>query len=259
MKILTIVPSKQRVEEFERYTWRWLQHIESDYVIMLEESDVSDYCSKLGIPKENIISLSQSNQGLGYSLMCASIYAKDSGYEAIFKIDDDVNKFRKRKQPEPESEEEGTKQRVENFKYALKLVDQILSENKQVGAVGFPYDNQMYETSDFSVNKKLQTCYAVRLDLYNPIPEISSQEDYYAYINVRKAGYKTVRLDNLGISLGIDVGQGDGGLQSKDLMARQESAKKEVQLLQKMFPGLAVKKKEGTAWGYEIDFRRSKL
>lgn len=256
-KILFIIPSKQRAEVFAKYTFRWLKNSGVDYVVMLEKPDVEAY-KAIGLDGEHIITMLKLNQGLGYSLQTGKEYAEHMGYDAIFKLDDDIIWFSLRGVHMKKDPEERTQQFTDSFKYALKLTQQILDKKPKVGAVCFPYRNQMYEKKDYELNKKLQTAYAVRLNVYKPIPQISSQEDYYAYITVRKAGYSTVRLSNIGIDLGIEVGQGEGGLQS-EVFNRQEMAGKEVRLIQSMFSGIAIKKKPGTSWGYEIDFKRTKL
>lgn len=252
MRILKFVPSKNRAEIFKKHTASWLNPDE-DTKLFIEPQDREQYSF---VPEENIVVLPENDKGLGYSLYNVKQYAVEHGYDAIWKIDDDIGKFRKRKQKQPENPAERILQKQSNFDEIEKVATQILRNKKQVGAIGFPYDNEMYEAKDYSINQKLQTSYIVRTELFDPRPEISTQEDYWAYIHVRMQGYAVVRFGNYGISLGVEVGGGTGGLQDFD---RKQLITGEMEYIRNIYPNIVFKAKPNSKWGYEVDFVKSKL
>lgn len=256
MKILIFVPSKNRVEIFEKYTFRWLKEL-MDYKVFLEPQDVEAY-KTLGLDDENIVVLPENNQGLGYSLSKVKQYAEDNSYDAVWKIDDDIKSFiRKGTKETGLSEEERTYARADAFRDALRVVEDVLSKKPQVGAIGFPYSFQQWQTEkNIDLDKKLQTSYIVRTNLFSPKPEISTQEDYYAYIRVRMAGYHSARINVFGLDLGVEVGGGTGGLQDFDRATMSETEK---ELIKQEFPNIVFKKKADRAWGWEVDFKKSNL
>lgn len=252
MKTLCIIPSKGRPEELAKYTLEWIVDSGVAYVVVVEPKEAKLY-EPLGCP---LMVLPKNDRGLGYSLGHAREFAFERGYEAIWKIDDDIKKFRKRYQHVHKDPLKAHEQRVETFLELYRLVGHIMYTKPRVGAIGFPYDGQMFGDRPYELNKKLQTSYVIRTKLYNPRPDISTQEDYHTSIQVLKAGYKLIRLSHYGIALGIEVGKGAGGLQSFD---RKKLAEAEMKLLKKEYPGLAFKYKSGTNWGYEVDFKRSRM
>ena len=87
-KWLALVPSKGRPDEFAKKCKPLLETLPIDSAVLLEASDYDkyDYPNKILLDKEN--------QGIGYAIHFARLWAEENGYDVIFKIDDDVGILR---------------------------------------------------------------------------------------------------------------------------------------------------------------------
>lgn len=232
MKCLVAIPSKCRSKNIERYVLPFVNKLGLDYKIFIEPQDYESYKAY-----SNIIILPENNKGLGYSTMHIKKYAEENGYDLIFKNDDDVKSIGQ----------------IEND------IDKILSafQLKKIGAVVFPYSFEFYSKTEklfTRINKRVQTSYIIRTDIFEPREDVSTFEDFYEYLILRKKGYDTLFCSRHLIEC-APVGGGQGGLQ---LFDRSEMALKEIQIFKSIDPTIAVISKPDKPWKYEPKFTDKK-
>lgn len=239
MKILVAVPSKNRAEELVKYTYSWLSKVEGldiDYRIFVEPQDYDSY----GV--DNLVNIGQNDQGLFFVKQFIYDYALENGYDAIFKVDDDVRgwtNYRAKQGPE------------DSAKTFIKIIEESVKQfNKhpEIKAVGFPYSFQMFSQFEWAKSNRLQTCYLVRTESFSPKEGVSVFEDFYTALRIRVNGGMILRYGLSGIDLGNGVGKGKGGLQMFD---RDELAKKEIEIMKELYPMLTVKEVKGKSWSVE--------
>lgn len=246
MKILFAIPSKNRVEILKKYTYQWLRLMDFDWKIFVEPQDMEKYAEF-----DNLISLPENNQGLGYAKKFIKQYATENGYDLIFKIDDDIKcftDFRKRTTPEH------TAILLEDF-----IEDEVMfefSKHEILGAIAFPYSFHMFEKSQWKPAKKLQTCYITRTEFFtNDKYDFTVFEDFAVGLDILVHGSKIMKYGLIGQELGVEVGKGTGGLQD---FSRKILAEKDAEQLRKMYPPINFKKVD-KPWEIEPDMRSIKL
>lgn len=232
MKCLVCIPSKGRPNNIQKYTLPFMHRLGLDYRIFVEPQDYDSYSMF-----ENVITLPKNNQGLGYSTLFAKNYAEQNQYDLYFRIDDDV-------------------QAIGEIE---KDIEKIIAsfQIQKVGAVVFPYDFEFYAKSQklFSrINKRSQTCYIIRTNLFMPRIDVNTFDDFYQYLLLRQKNYDTLYCSKHLIKC-APVGGGKGGLQMFD---RSEMAKKEIQIFKSIDPTIEVISKPDKPWKYEPKFTDKK-
>jgi hypothetical protein len=208
-----------------------MERLGLDYKIFVEPQDIESYSF------ENVVEIDANNKGLGYATLFAKNYATKHGYDLYFRIDDDVKGIG--------SIEKDITKIIDSFKL------------KKVGAVVFPYSFEWYAKTEklFSrINKRTQTCYIMRLDLFRPRADVSTFDDFYQFLMLRKDGFDTLFCSRHLIDC-APVGKGTGGLQAFN---REEMAKKEISIFKRIDPNIDVISKPNKPWRYEPKFKGKK-
>lgn len=264
MKILIAVPSKNRVETLKKYTLSWLRLVnelpdlsdEYDWKIFVEPQDFSKYSELFeasGVDDLSglLVDIRQNDKGLGYAKNFIMEYALDNGYELVLKLDDDVKGFTKMRVG-PKTEEESAL----NFVWMCNKVVPIFQNHRNLGAVAFPYGNELYDMTDtFTKTKRLQTSYFIKPELFAVNPDINVFEDFATGLNVLVKNFAMLKYNWAGQVLGVKVGGGTGGHQAYD---RKVQAYKEVELLRAIYPALKFRKVD-KPWEIEPDIKSIKL
>lgn len=256
-KVLIAVPSKNRwrEKEIQRMTLSWLRHTTYDYRIFVEPQDLENY-QQQGIP--NLVVLDKNNAGLGYSKSFIDKYAKKHKYEYIFKVDDDVYRWRDiRNRGIGIGKSGGTtkKQYCEIFEKIITDSLPVLEDTPEIGAISLPYGQELREITMFTeINKRLQSCYLIRTSLFfkEELVEISTMEDFSTFFHVLKSGFLTIRYGLTGIDC-ERVGRNSGGIQDFN---RMEKNKREKEILEKIYPEV-VWKRVNKNWQWEPDLRKT--
>lgn len=231
MKCLVCIPSKGRPNNISKYVESFMKRLGLDYRIFVEPQDAGQY------KFENVVLLDANDKGLGYATSFAKAYAEEKGYDLIFKIDDDTKAI---------GEIEKDWSRV------------IKAFNiKKVGAIVFPYSFEWYAKSDklfTRANKRIQTCYIIRTNLWRPTEAVSTFEDFYEFLLLRNDNYDTLYCSKHLIDC-APVGGGVGGLQMFD---RSEMALNEINIFKSIDPTIKVISKPDKPWKYEPKFTDKK-
>lgn len=227
MRCLVCIPSKARPNNIKRYVEPFMQRLGLDYRIFVEPQDVNAY------QFDNVVLLDANDMGLGYATAFAKKYAISNGYDLVFKIDDDTKAI-------------GTiEKEISRVLEAFKIT--------KVGAVVFPYSFEFYAKTKklfTRVNKRIQTCYIIRTALWRPTKEVSTFEDFYMYLLLRKDNYDTLYCSKHLIDC-APVGSGVGGLQ---VFNRSEMALKEINIFKSIDSTIKVIHKPNKPWKYEPKF-----
>lgn len=236
MKCLVCIPSKGRPNNISKYVEPFMKRLGLDYRIFVEPQDADQY------KFENVVLLDANDKGLGYATSFAKAYAEEKGYDLYFRIDDDVKGIGE----------------IEND------IDRIIKafNIQKVGAVVFPYSFEWYAKTDklfTRINKRTQTCYIIRTNLFRPDNRVSTFDDFYQYLLLRNDNYDTLYCSKHLIDC-APVGGGVGGLQMFD---RSEMALNEINIFKSIDPTIKVISKPDKPWKYEPKFTdkkyRSKL
>jgi GT2 family glycosyltransferase len=231
MRILVCIPSKNRSENIKKFTLPFVQRLNLDYKIFIEPQDKEKY------KYDNIIIHDSDNIGLGGALVNCKKYAEANNYDAILKIDDDV-------------------EAIGEIEKDLPLIIKAFSIN-QVSAICFPYDFEFYSKTDKMFtreNKRLQTAYFIKTDRFRPDKNISTFEDFYQFLQIINNNEKTLYCSKHLIKC-KPVGKGTGGLQ---MFNREEMAKKEIQIFKNIDNTISIIKKIDKSWVYEPKFTDKK-
>lgn len=233
MKVLVAICSKGRPERLAKSALPFVKSLGLPYKVFVEPQDRAKYN---GVTKHLQV-IPENDKGLGYALNQASEYAKEQGYGALFKVDDDVTGLKNK---------EGA-----DFKADLDRVIQALGKFKSVGAICFPYDFEFYAITPNKlftrVNKRIQTCYIIKLEAASYRSDVSTFEDFWQFFSMRNKGYDTLYCSKYGIAC-APVGGGSGGLQDFD---RSEMAKREIVLFKSIDPSIEVISKPDKPWKFE--------
>lgn len=232
MRLLIAVPSKKRAETFEKYTKKLLVDINYDSALFLEAEDYDqyDYHTKVQLP--------ESNKGISYSLSYIKQYAEENGYDAIFKIDDDLRKFG-------------------NVFEDMPAILEQLEKYPKLSAVTFPYSFEFYAKSKnlfTHINKRVQTCYIIKTDRFRPQIGINTFEDFWQFFQIINNDEFTLFCAKHMIDC-KPVGSGEGGHQCFD---RKEQAIKELEVFKKIDPTIDIIVKPDRSWYYEPKLTHAK-
>lgn len=243
-KLLVAIPSKNRVSTLEKYTWTWAKTLKFDVRVFVEPQDYESYLAI--IPEANLVKISDNNRGLGFVKKEMQNYAKENGYDVVFKLDDDTTGMVwKRKKMDTESIEK-----------ILAELNQQFDVQKHIGAIAFPYSFQMFDIETTMTRaKKVQSSYLVRTELLCTEYEFSVFEDFSVALNAIAKGFTVAKFNLMGQVQGVPVGGGTGGIQDFD---RSELALKEAELLRKIYPPLSFRKVD-KPWKIEPDMKSVKL
>lgn len=251
MKILIAVPSKGRSSEINKDTLRWLKECKYDWKIFVEPQEYADYLQRFrkeGGESDPFVNIGQNNLGLGFAKKQIHWYAKNNNYEAIFKVDDDVQSWyaADRKNARDKS--------PEVFEKAIQDGQEAFRRWPDVKAISYPYSFQMWTTGKkwSDVNLRTQTSYLVLTDFLHPDARISTFEDFATFIYIRANNGIVLRYGLCGIDC-RDIGSNTGGHQSFD---RREQAEKEIDYLRELYPALKARKVD-KPWRIEPDLRDS--
>lgn len=249
MKLLIAVPSKGRADKIIKHTMRWLPRTGFDVRVFVEPQEFDKYAERLEhgnydnrvhFPPEALINIGENDKGLSFVKEYIKQYAIDNGYELVFKMDDDVLRFNARGKNKPDDE------MVMDFAGMVGVCRKTMGEYPDVGAIGFPYRNELFEPKRWaSINTRLQTCYIIRTELLQS--GFNTTEDFAQYVYIRSQNKTTLRYGLLGIDC-ADVGKNKGGLQ---LFDRQKQFEEEAEKLREIYPALQFKKVDGKSWLYE--------
>lgn len=247
LKLLVAIPSKNRVETLERYTWGWAKSLKFDVRVFVEPQDEESYLTV--IPEANLVKIDANNRGLGYVKKYIQNYAKENGYDVVFKLDDDCKAHTDMRNPM-------SQERTAEFLNTVLPTLMLAFDRKNLGAIAFPYSFQMFNLDEmFSKVKKMQSSYLVRTDLLCTPYEFSVFEDFSVGLWCMTKGFTILKFNYSGQVQGVPVGGGTGGIQDFDRGALVE---KEAELLRKIYPPLVFKKVD-KPWKIEPDMRSIKL
>ena len=234
MKLVAVVCSKNRVKELSTSALPFVKSLGVDYFIVVEPQEKEAYLKVVELDK--LIVLEKSNQGLGYALKSAKEEVLKRGYDAIFKIDDDVRGL---------LNIDGV-----SIKKDLPKICQALEKFPTAAAVCFPYDFEWYaaENKLFSrINKRIQTCYIIKVKHAFYDKRVSTFEDFWQFLNIRNHNLDTLYCHKYLIHC-KPVGKAKGGLQDFD---RSKLALKEINLFKQIDPSVQVIEKPDKPWRYE--------
>lgn len=250
MKLLIAVPSKGRAKKIIKHTMRWLPRTgfevrvfvePQEYEAYKESLDHGNYDNRVHFPLEHLIDIGENDKGLSFVKGYIKQYALDNGFDLVFKMDDDVLRFNARGKNKPDDE------MVMDFCGMVGVCRKTMGEYPDVGAIGFPYRNELFEPKRWtSINTRLQTCYLIRTELMQD-GEFDAMEDFAQYVLLRKANKVTLRYGLLGIDC-ADVGKNKGGHQ---MFNRGEKVEADIAKLREIHPAIQFKKVDGKDWAYE--------
>lgn len=231
MKCLVCVPSKGRAGNIKKYVEPFMKRLSLDYRVFVEPQEAEYY------KFDNVVVLDDNDKGLGYATSFAKNYAKEKGYDLYFRIDDDVK----------------------GIGEIEKDIDRIIKafSIQKVGAVVFPYSFEWYAKTEklfTRINKRTQTCYIIRTNLFRPDNRVSTFDDFYQYLLLRNDNYDTLYCSKHLIDC-APVGGGTGGLQVFD---RSEMALQEINIFKSIDPTIKVISKPDKPWKYEPKFTGKK-
>ncbi len=249
MKLLVAIPSKGRADTIFKRTLRWVTRAGFDVRIFVEPSEIeayragavdANYEHYLDIKPEQFISIRANDKGLGYAKGYIKRYAERNGYDLVFKLDDDVLRFTGRGKNKSDDE------MIIQFSAMVGRCRWAFNRYPDVGAIGFPYRNELYEPKEWShINRRLQSSYIIRTELMQS--GFNTFEDFAQYIYIRSLNKVTLRYGLMGIDA-ADVGANRGGLQ---LFDREKMQDDEIPKLREMYPALEFKRVQGKKWGFE--------
>ncbi len=246
MKTLIAIPSKGRAAIFAKNALPWLLESQLDWKVFLEKQDVELY----NLPSQKVAVLPESNLGLGYSKEIIKQYAVENGYDAIFKVDDDVKAwtdFRKVLKP---------KESAAFFQKMLSEMEKMLEEKELLAGFGFPYSFQMFEKFSYKKTKRVQTAFLFRTKDFHADRSVDVFEDFAASLWPIVNGKLVLTCGKMGISMGVPVGGGTGGHQS--FKRNEERAMNCCDAMRKIYPALKLKRVSHD-WGIEPDIRSIRI
>lgn len=254
MKLLIAIPSKGRPKELFTRTMRWVSRAGYDVRVFVEPQELEEYREaatdanylfRLDIKPEQFIDIGENDKGLGFAKSFIANYAKENGYDLVFKMDDDVNRF------------SGRGKRKADDLMLLEFCEMVgkcrvtFGKYPDVAAIGFPYSFELWEPKQWTaINARLQTCYICRTEYL--IGGYGVTEDFAQYIYIRSINKVTLRYGLLGIDT-VGVGKGKGG--QAFLESRDEAMKGELERLKQYYPALKYKVVKDKDWTIEPDMR----
>lgn len=247
MRMLIAIPSKARAQTIAKKTMAYVPHLGIDYRVFVEPQDYDSYAVTVG--EHALTRLDANDCGLGYAKVAMHDYAVMHGYEAIFKLDDDIEFW----SPGHGTAQSNRATTSDTLRRTLAQISDLLMRKLLVQAVGFTYKTFMHPNSvmAWSMNGKLQTAYVCRTESFASHPNISTFEDFYTTLSIWVNGGVTMRYARAGMALsgGKYIGLNTGGLQCFD---RKLLAEAEIGYFRALFPPLKIKRVD-RPWGIEPD------
>lgn len=237
MKLLALIPSKNRALRLEAMTGAWLFDSGVDYKILVEPQDEEQY-KKF----DNLLVLPENDKGLDYSLWHGKKYAEENGYDVIFKIDDDIAgwspTYDKRDLFGYGTPNERIRTNTERFQMIMEEIEEPLKDAR-IGGISFPYRFEHWHTKRWqAVNWRFQTCYVVKLECFKPNPETgyfgSMWQDFRDFLVVRSMDKVVLRYGRY--AMDTDVASGEGGFEAMYTGRTQEQYKQVIETFRKEFP-----------------------
>jgi hypothetical protein len=251
MKILLAIPSKKRAHILAEYALHWVPLVGLPWRVFVEQEDFNDYVAA-GVSREHLFVLPKSNCGLGFSKVWIKNYAQEHGYDAIFKVDDDVkgwSNFRKR---------QSAGESAVFLAEIIKKCERVMQEDDSVAGISFPYSFQMFEQYEFKKTKRVQTCYLFRTEFFHADERISVHEDFavglYAIVNGRQVLMCGLTGQELGVKVGGNKKDPHGGHQA---LNRVRGAEEVQPYLREIYPPLQFREVD-KPWKTEPDLRSVK-
>lgn len=250
MKILFAVPSKNRVEIFEKYALPWLKCLEGSVTVFVEPQDYEKY-DKFFEGNIEVVDIKENDKGLWFVKEFIQKFAAANGYDLVFKIDDDTKGFTDYRISAKTPEET-----AKNVKKFLALFEEQVWHHKEIKAIAFPYSFHMFDDFDFKPVKKVQSTYLVRTEFLTVEGKnFSVFEDFAVGLNIVVNNGFVMKYGRSGQMVGVPVGGGTGGHQDFD---RRKLAEVEAGLLREIYPPLLFCK-VNKSWGIEPDMRSIKM
>lgn len=243
--VLVACPSKDRTALFEANTYSWIKQTQTKWMVFVEPQCKDKYHFVGG---DKLITISQSNKGLGFVKKCIQDYAKAQGFEFVFKVDDDIKGWIGKNRG-------GLKRELSAsiFEEAIKDGLEAFAKYPDVVAISYPYRNEMYTIKQWTaINQRIQTCYLIRTEWMFGDESFSTFEDFATYIKIRVNNGVVLRYGWAAIDA-QDVGKTTGGLQDFN---RSELALKELELLRNIYPALKFRRVYNKEWALEPDLSR---
>lgn len=229
-----------------------------DWILAVEPQESKLYQKFFPQWVDHLLILPENNKGLTYSLMAIKEYAIVNGYDLVFKIDDDMKGWygKERKSGNTDKAFIRGLKACEEKMGAVESIGVFEKEKTAllplVGAIGFPYSNQMFEVGEeWGERGRLQTCYLIRPWEWYLNPKMKDNDDFSAFIYLRFSGKRALRYNWLGMIV-KPVAKNPGGLQ---MFNRRETMVESNALLRQEFPLLKFRKVEGKPWDEEPDMR----
>lgn len=251
MKLLVAIPSKARSSTIFRDTLRWVPRLGYDVRVFVEPQEIEEYReaatlanhdNRTAINDQHFVDIKENNKGLGYAKEFIKQYATENGYDLVFKMDDDVRRWRWRGRNKPDD------LMVIDFATMVGKCRVTFGKYPDVAAIGFPYGQELYPDSNkewSAINARLQSCYIIRTEYL--IGGYASFEDFAQYIYIRTLNKNTLRYGLAGMD-NNDTGKQAGGMQ---LFDREQLVEVEMQGLRSMYPALQFKPVKGKRWTIE--------
>lgn len=253
MKILIAIPSKNRSEKIAKKTLSWVTKLPYGWRVFVEPQDRASYA--IYVDQDQLVTLAQNDQGLGYAKREIKAYALKHGYDLIFKVDDDVPLW----SPGYGSYQENKESTPATVAQALQECAELFGRFGTLGAICFNYKMFMHIQGGkprYAKNSRLQTVYVIRSELFSGDPAIQCFEDFMQTLLLWRDGYKTLRMNYFGFSSGDTnyAGKGAGGLQSFDRVAL---ARKEAEYILETYPWVQWRAVD-RPWAIEPDCHKTK-
>lgn len=241
-KLFIGIPSLSRPEYITKKTMGWLKETNIPFKIFVEPHERILYRYWNG---NNIETLPASGQGLMYSLNYIRSYAKASGYEYLFQLDDDITSFHRT--------DVSDNKPLEAFEKTAHECIEAMERFPRLGGIRFTqYRFWLYSKKNMHkwthYNPLMQGVCVIRL---KAVPQLNKRlsefTDTVTTLYIWKNGYFTL---NYGLS-GLNVVQNanQGGCQTQD---RKKLALETIEELKNDFP-LVTQKKSSNWFGVDVD------
>lgn len=201
------------------------------FKIFVEPQDYEKYAEY----EEHLVVIKKNDKGLGYANTQMKKYAEQNGYDAVFKIDDDVKK-------------------IGNIEKDIERILQTLHKRKKTGAITFHYDFEFYADDKrlfTAINARMQTAYIIKTEAWKPTEKIGCFEDFWGFMQLIQNNWQTLLCGKHRITMSKMVGDGDGGMQNFN---REKLAKKAILKFQQHDPSIGIVVKENKPWKLEPKF-----
>lgn len=214
MKTLICVPSKGRATLFAKKTLKVLEHTETPFRVFVEPQEIEVYAAVM--PRLNLVSIGEANQGLGYALNFIREYALSRDIQMVWKMDDDVHNWYDCPRVKPK------KRQAEALDDCVRNVARI---KKRVGdsLAGISFGNKFFHTyaDGYShVGKMFETTYMVDPTCWlTPLATRGYHEEFVASAHIITQGKLSLRYAAL--AWDADLSIASGGLQSFDRVKEQ--------------------------------------